>query len=159
MKTKSLVSTALVLLPLLVLGLGTCTACASRQPVDLGLVDGRLRPCPSSPNCVCSEEDEASIAPLAFQGDPDEAFASLVAHVEDLPRTELVEVGDGYAHAVFQSLVFRFADDVEFRLDPEASVIHVRSASRVGHWDFGANRKRVERIRAEWTPPGDGPAD
>ena len=27
------------------------------------------------------------------------------------------------------------------------ALIHVRSASRLGHWDFGLNRKRVEEIR------------
>ena len=28
-----------------------------------------------------------------------------------------------------------------------AGVIHVRSASRTGYWDLGANRRRVETIR------------
>jgi hypothetical protein len=28
-----------------------------------------------------------------------------------------------------------------------AGVIHVRSASRKGYWDFGVNRRRVEAIR------------
>jgi uncharacterized protein (DUF1499 family) len=38
-------------------------------------------------------------------------------------------------------------DDLEFRLIPEEHIIDVRSASRVGYWDLGANRRRVERIR------------
>ena len=41
-----------------------------------------------------------------------------------------------------------FVDDVEFVVDPERSVIDVRSASRLGHSDFGVNRKRVETLRA-----------
>jgi uncharacterized protein (DUF1499 family) len=40
-----------------------------------------------------------------------------------------------------------YVDDVEFSLDPAASVIHVRSASRLGESDLGANRKRIEAIR------------
>jgi len=38
-------------------------------------------------------------------------------------------------------------DDVEFRIDEAAGVIHVRSASRKGYWDLGVNRRRVEAIR------------
>jgi uncharacterized protein (DUF1499 family) len=44
----------------------------------------------------------------------------------------------------------RFVDDVEFLLDEGKSVIHVRSASRVGHSDLGVNRKRIEAIRQRW---------
>jgi len=39
-----------------------------------------------------------------------------------------------------------FVDDVEFFF-PDTAVIHMRSASRVGYSDFGANRKRLEKIR------------
>jgi uncharacterized protein (DUF1499 family) len=41
-----------------------------------------------------------------------------------------------------------FVDDVEFFVDPARSVIQVRSASRLGHRDFGVNRKRIESLRA-----------
>jgi hypothetical protein len=39
-------------------------------------------------------------------------------------------------------------DDVEFSLDEATGVIHVRSASRIGHGDRGVNRARVEAIRS-----------
>ena len=53
-------------------------SCAGRRPADLGVQDGQLRPCPSSPNCVCSEDTDSQhgIAPLRFTGDPAAAFAS-----------------------------------------------------------------------------------
>jgi uncharacterized protein (DUF1499 family) len=35
---------------------------------------------------------------------------------------------------------------VEFYF-PKEKVIHVRSASRLGYFDLGVNRKRVEQIR------------
>jgi len=41
-------------------------------------------------------------------------------------------------------------DDVEFWIDAPNQVIHFRSASRVGRGDLGANRARVEAIRAAW---------
>ena len=62
-------------------------------------------------------------------------------------RITLVAEQGTYLHAEIRSLLFRFVDDVEFSLDSNAGLIHVRSASRVGYSDFGVNRKRVERIR------------
>jgi len=47
----------------------------------------------------------------------------------------------------FRSPLFSFTDDVECRLDAAAHQIEIRSASRAGHSDLGANRKRVEAIR------------
>jgi len=35
---------------------------------------------------------------------------------------------------------------VEFVLDDSARVIHFRSASRTGYYDFGVNRKRMQEI-------------
>lgn len=43
-----------------------------------------------------------------------------------------------------------FVDDVEFYLDEKDSLIQVRSASRLGESDLGANRKRIEAIRARF---------
>jgi hypothetical protein len=38
-------------------------------------------------------------------------------------------------------------DDLELRIDADQKTIHLRSASRVGHGDGGANRKRVELLK------------
>lgn len=143
---------ALVLLAVLVTSALVSLSCHGSPP---GLVEGRLAPCPSSPNCACSEhpDERAAIAPLAFPGDPAESFRALVAFLEREPRVELVTVRPDYAHAVFRTRLLRFRDDVELRLDPTARVIHVRSASRVGRSDFGVNRKRIESLRARWVPP------
>jgi uncharacterized protein (DUF1499 family) len=59
----------------------------------------------------------------------------------------LVEQRKDYLYAQSSTSVLKFTDDVEFWLDPAAGVIHMRSASRLGHSDFGANRKRLEDIR------------
>jgi len=53
---------------------------------------------------------------------------------------------NGYLWATFTSSVFRFADVLELRFDEEATLIHIRSESRVGYYDFGANKKRYRRI-------------
>lgn len=115
----------------------------------LGVVNGRLSPCPGSPNCVSSQSEDRAhhIEPLWFSGSLDEAREALLSVIRSEKRTKLITVTDDYIHAEFRSLVFRFVDDVEFYFDGAAKTIHVRSASRVGHSDLGVNRKRVERLR------------
>lgn len=118
----------------------------ARRP---GVSGGRLQPCPRSPNCVSSQARDPGqrVDPLAVPGDPERALDRLRAVVESLPRTRVVSERDGYLHAEFRSRLFGFVDDVEFLHDPEAGAVHVRSASRVGYSDLGANRRRVEQIR------------
>ncbi len=63
---------------------------------------------------------------------------------------KLVEDKEDYLHATFTSTLFRFIDDLELSLDENNKLIHIRSASRVGHSDLGQNRKRVERLRNDF---------
>ena len=131
-------------------GCGAVTPASRPSPEEAAVA--RMQPCPSSPNCVCSREDPADathyIEPLRFTGGADQAMARLRQIVEDWDRAEVIEADGGYLRAVFTTRLLRFKDDVEFELDAEAGLIHVRSASRLGHSDLGANRKRVEAIRA-----------
>jgi uncharacterized protein (DUF1499 family) len=132
---------------------------SSRQPTTLGVIGGRLAACPNSPNCVSSQatDETQHVRPfplddgsLAGETDGDSsrrAIEELASIVSALPRTKVVHQTDDYLHVQFTSVFFRFVDDVEFYVDPHAGVIHVRSASRVGHSDLGANRRRVEAIR------------
>lgn len=103
-----------------------------------------LAPCPSSPNCVCSEPPTASVDALLAGTDPDRAWSVLLDCIRTM-NGNIVQSDNGYAHAEFRSRIFGFVDDLECRLD--GSVIHVRSASRTGWWDMGVNRKRVETLR------------
>lgn len=57
----------------------------------------------------------------------------------------VTQQSDDYIAAEFTSLLMRYVDDVELRLANDA--VHVRSASRVGYSDMGANRDRVEALR------------
>ena len=66
--------------------------------------------------------------------------------MRSLPRATIVGSSGIVIRAEFRSLL-GFVDDVEFRIDGAAGVIHVRSASRKGYWDLGVNRCRVETIR------------
>lgn len=129
--------------------------CSGTRPKDLGIRDGVLRPCPSSPNCVSSEAAtpaEKRVTPFPAPNGPGDMdrLASLVA---SWPRTDVISRTEGYLHAESTSRLMRFVDDVEFRYDAAAGVIHVRSASRLGESDLGVNRKRVDGLLARWTAP------
>ena len=119
----------------------------------LELENGQLRPCPASPNCVSSQADPSDsvhyLPPIGFEGDPDIAWQRLIGIVARRPDARVIGQKDNYLRAEFRSRIFGFVDDVEFVLDPQAGKIHFRSASRVGYGDFGANRRRIEAIRAE----------
>jgi uncharacterized protein (DUF1499 family) len=110
-----------------------------------------LKPCPSSPNCVSSlaEEDaQHRVPPLAWTGDLAAAKGRLRQAVLAAGNATVAVEEDTYWRVEFRSRIFRFVDDVELLFDPQARLIHVRSASRVGHSDMGVNRKRVEKIRS-----------
>jgi uncharacterized protein (DUF1499 family) len=112
------------------------------------LVDGKLRPCPGTPNCVCSESEKhfEKIDPLAFSGAPEKAWESLKQVILEFDGTIREEQQD-YLWSTFQVPLLGFTDDVEFRLDAAAKLIHVRSSSRLGVSDLGVNRIRVENLR------------
>ena len=140
---------SIVLATLVVLGITSFMFFATSKDREVGLVNGALRPCPNSPNCVSSEsrEDSSKCEPLHFQGSADDAMAKLKTVVQELGGLIKQDQG-GYLWAVFTSRIFRFKDDVEFRLVEEENLIHVRSASRVGYSDLGVNRSRINRLRA-----------
>ena len=111
-----------------------------------------LPACPDSPNCVSSlSTDEAhAIKPFSYEGTPAQAWEHLKAAVLSGKRVTLIKDTGTYLHFEVRSLIFQFTDDVEFLLQDGDKLIHVRSASRVGHSDFGVNRKRVEQIRTRF---------
>ncbi|NJN56964.1 MAG: DUF1499 domain-containing protein [Leptolyngbyaceae cyanobacterium SL_5_9] len=123
-------------------------------PTNLGVKEGKLLECPSTPNCVNSQapnsNSEHSIQPISYSSTPEQSLANLKAVIQDLPRTKIVDETEDYIYAEFTSALMGFVDDVEFYLDKTQNVIHVRSASRLGQSDLGVNRKRVEEIRAKF---------
>jgi uncharacterized protein (DUF1499 family) len=131
--------------------LGSGAACSGQRPAPTG---GRLKPCPDSPNCVSSMSSDPRhrVAAIAYTDSPAEVRQRLLGVICSMPRTDILTDEGHYLRVEFTSAVFRFVDDVEFCIDEAQNVIHVRSASRVGYWDLGANRKRVEQIRRMMTP-------
>ena len=93
------------------------------------------------------------VRPFQASGDPAARLRGLRRIVAAMPRTEVIEATDEYLHAVCRTLL-GFRDDIEFRFSVADGVVHVQSASRFGLFDFGVNRRRVERVRSRLRAPG-----
>ena len=120
-------------------------SCSGATPKNLGVRDGRLTPCPKSPNCVTSfSSDEVhGIAPLKG------SLAEVKAVLAGLKRVRIVQEEEHYLRAEFTSAIMRFVDDVELLAEPDNGLVQMRSASRLGYGDLGVNRKRIEEIRTK----------
>jgi uncharacterized protein (DUF1499 family) len=119
--------------------------CAGTMP-DLGINNGKLTPCPKTPNCVNSQAigEKCYIQPIDYTGVQQKARFNLLQVLESEHQAKI--------RAEFKSTFFGFVDDVEFyfsEAQTSEKVIHIRSASRVGYTDFGINRKRIERIQSK----------
>lgn len=108
-----------------------------------GLAAGELAPCPDKPNCVCTQT--GGVAPIPFAG----TSAELAERLARLDGCEVITIQEHYVATEFRTPVLHFVDDVEFLLLPAEGIVHVRSASRIGHSDLGVNAERVELLRKE----------
>lgn len=146
-KQNFLIGAALIVISLSLTG---CGGAASKAG---GVVDGKLAPCPSSPNCVSTqaEADDSyhHMDPIPFTGSPADTQAKILAAIQAMPRTKVVTADPTYIHAEFTSGIMRYVDDVEFSIDADAGLINFRSASRMGYGDMGANRKRMNELVAK----------
>jgi uncharacterized protein (DUF1499 family) len=133
---------------LFVLLLAGCAAAAPK----LGVTDGKLAPCPTSPNCVSSQspDEEHRIEALPIRTTPEEAMERLSEIIRAMPRARVVTESPTYLRAELTSRIFRWVDDVEAYVDADAKLIHLRSSSRKGYSDLGVNRGRIETIRERY---------
>ena len=142
--------------PLAWMGLLAWVACAAPVPENLGTHDGRLAPCPSSPNCVSTEagDDRHGTDPFVLALPAASAWQQVPEVVASLPGTVVVTATDVYLHAESTTPLMHFVDDLELLLLADSGRIAVRSASRTGWSDMGANRERVWQLRQALTRRG-----
>lgn len=98
-------------------------------------------PCPDTPNCERTQR--------TFEATPDRLYQAALAALADLnPVSCTTDPDDHSAQAVYR-VAFVFKDDVHIAVRPandDGSVLHIRSASRVGYDDLGVNARRVRRF-------------
>ena len=92
------------------------------------------------------------IAPLVTAATPEAAYAAALATVEARGWAIVVaEPTNGLIDATEESFWFGFKDDIMIRIrsEGEGSRIDIRSTSRVGLSDLGANAKRIRDVLDE----------
>lgn len=130
------------------------SACSGTRPTNIGVTNGKLLPCPESPNCVNSQSNNTmhTIKAIHFKRPitQTEAITAVKEALITLPKIEIITETETYLYAEATSKVMRFVDDIEFLFPNEEYIqeVHMRSASRLGYSDFDVNRKRIESVRA-----------
>ncbi|MEM8497513.1 MAG: DUF1499 domain-containing protein [Pseudomonadota bacterium] len=130
---------------LLVLGITVCCAACVSPPIYESGGSG-LPLCGSLPNCVNSLSGQGgqAIEPLIAS---QQQWRDLVRFVEK-EKDWLVQLQhENFIQVMVVSRLMRFRDDLQLLYYPTLNVVHVRSSSRIGIGDMGANRKRVELLR------------
>jgi uncharacterized protein (DUF1499 family) len=108
-----------------------------------------LAPCPKTPNCVSTESTDPAhrIEPIPYSASLAVARARLIEVLRATPGATVRQAALDRLDVEFRTRLLRFVDDAVFVFDEEAKQIRFRSASRVGRWDLGTNRRRMEGIR------------
>jgi uncharacterized protein (DUF1499 family) len=146
----------LIALPVVLVLAGQLGLLSGQAPDDLGVQAERLKAPSLTRNSVSSQAalhpnhpqlSYAQIAPLPMLGTPQDSMVLLQRALDTQPGVRIVTSKEGYVRATATTRWMGFVDDLEFWLNPTQAVIEVRSASRLGREDFGANRARLKRIR------------
>ena len=115
-----------------------------------------FEPCPDSPNCISSQadpDDTTHFMPaVKFSAAPADVIAEVTKAIEGSSGAKITDRSSSQVTAIFTTRICRFKDDVTFAVDAEAKELHFRSASRVGHSDLGANKKRLETLLGKIRP-------
>jgi len=116
------------------------------------IVTMKFSPCPQTPNCVSTQSHSAAqrVTPLPYKGSIDAAKKRIKAVILSFPKTKLIHETQNSLHIEFRTTLFKFVDDVEVYIDNQEHVIHFKSSSRLGYWDFGVNRRRIEAIKQKF---------
>lgn len=89
-----------------------------------------------------------------YAQEPERVARALQDALARLPRWSITGSGHGpggtVVHAVHETRVFRFKDEVTVRIRREGGQtrISVRSRSRIGTWDFGQNARNIRELLA-----------
>jgi len=135
-----------VVVATLITGFGFAAARKSTgmSPPTIGN-DGALPRCSKTPNCVTTEVASghaAYIEPIKANITTEQ----LSRHLQTLGGRITSET-DILVQAEFRTRLFKFTDDMMVKIDKNDGILRIRSSSRVGKSDLGANRKRVEALR------------
>jgi uncharacterized protein (DUF1499 family) len=123
---------------------------ADHPPISVGVVDGKLYPCPRTPNCVSTQETRRGFRaePVPFRQHPDSIHKKLLAWFDARINATVLTADSSYFHAAFKVPILGTYDDFEIFIERDKQLLQIRSLSRTGPFNFGLNRLRIRRIRA-----------
>ncbi|XP_004229816.1 uncharacterized protein [Solanum lycopersicum] len=129
-----------------------------KNPLGLAL-------CPATNNCVSTSEnisDATHYAPpwnynpegkrgkVSREKAMEELLQVLKSTKPDKSSPRIMEKKDDYVRVEYESPILGLVDDVEFWFPPgKTSIVQYRAASRMGNYDFDANRKRIKALRLQ----------
>lgn len=89
------------------------------------------------------------LQPQRFAKPADQVFAAALATAREMDF-EVTSAEKGEIQAVATTRLMRFKDDVTITIgrEGEATVVNVRSRSRIGKGDLGANARRIAEFQA-----------
>jgi len=130
-----------------ILLMAAATACSAAPPQESSM----LPQCPDRPNCVSSLQQGTShaVPPMALHGTTEAAMETAEQILRQMGAASVSKTENGI-HAVFRSRIFGFKDDMHIVADSSQGLLHIRSASRTGYYDFGVNRRRALDFAARY---------
>ena len=101
-------------------------------------IDENISDCKLTTNCI-------------FQtwkvDDSEKAFIDLIEILENTPRLKIIDKEKNYIHAIATSRIMKFIDDIEIKNLNKDNIFQIKSSSRLGIYDLGVNKRRVQTLR------------
>ena len=79
--------------------------------------------------------------------DSEKAFIELIEILENTPRLKIINREKNYIHAIATSRIMKFIDDIEIKNLNQDNIFQIKSSSRLGIYDLGVNKRRVQTLR------------
>jgi uncharacterized protein (DUF1499 family) len=129
----------------------------SRSRRALEMRGGRTLPEPAADTRVLQQAAYPAITPIVLEIEPERALPLVLAAARNQGWQVYESVAPGgrgatgHVEAIARTPIMGFVDDITVRLRPQAAGtrIDVRSASRLGSHDLGANAKRIQAFVEE----------
>jgi len=146
----------MIVVAVIVLGLIARVAIGffSASRVATGLISNdaaapKLSGCDDLHNCTASTATSSRnlIEALSYKVPASDAIAEFSRLITSQSGTQIITQQPNYLHATYKTTLLGYTDDLELLLDESTGILNVRSASRIGKSDLGANRKRIEALR------------
>ena len=105
---------------------------------ELFTTNNKIANCKLTTNCIYQKWEV---------DDPEKAFNELIQILENTPRLKIIKKEKNYIYAIATSRIMKFIDDIEIKILHQDNIFQVKSSSRIGIYDLGVNKRRVQTLR------------